>query len=285
MNNKLLNCSDFTIRNGLTEHALTYILPHGQINNFKKLMEESKQDIDDINLFKILNRFTNRERSEDQWRKIFSDCFLKVISGIRLYHACRPTSLDSYLKDGIVKANQENLEKLAREIWLTENTSDTHKSNVENAILEFAKIFTPYEKRVFLIVDERVLLNTASHYLIRGSEYLQAISARMEECNIGIYQDPLRTRGIPTIIFCDVDANLLGNKLEYLWERLISLYLIDILDSNFIDEEIDYTVTMDHVPAKFISGHSHPKKLKDPHNGMRLIEFKDLTCQFCISHN
>lgn len=280
---KILVCSKIEDRNSIVEEALIKIL---QTPNLKKFNEYSSKHLKNNNYlknFEIFNGYTKSDDNEDEWEDKTHEIFLSTVTHIRLFHACRPLSLESYLNKGIVKANQDDLENLAREIWITDNSSNQHKANVETAIQASAVFFTPYEKRVFLIVDDRVLLKTASHYLIRGSEYLQAISAKIEGNFVGEYKDPLRTRGIPTIIECDIPVVNLKDKLKDLWNVLISLYLSSQFYSDDIDEGIDYTITMDHVLPELITGHSHPVSLRDPHNGMKLVEFNDLNCSHCLT--
>jgi hypothetical protein len=278
---KILICNNLENRNSIIEEVLTMILPSLNLKKFKEFSSLWHKKNLYLEIFQILNRFTRSDNSEDEWKNKIHEAFLETVTHLRLFHACKPVSLDSYLHNGIVKANQSLLEELARQIWLTETSPNQHRTNVENAIRESAIFFTPYEKRVFLIVDDNVLLKNASHYLIRGSEYLQAISAKIERDFVGEYKDPLRTRGVPTIIECDVPVANLKRNFNDLWDILIFRYLSSHIYSNYIDDEIDYTITMDHVPPNLIIGHTHPRALRDPHNEMKLIKYNNLTCSHC----
>ncbi len=119
---------------------------------------------------------------------------------VRAFHGCRPLTIDSYIRDGLKLADHEERTRQAVELftsarpWLT-------KDAVEKAAAQQSGIDN---QRVYACWDDRALLQYCGHYIIRGSEFLQGIAARLH-C-----QDLLEQVGVPTIIDIDVPMSFIS---------------------------------------------------------------------------
>jgi hypothetical protein len=218
---------------------------------------------------------------EEEVGMYFENAFIEIFPKIQLYHACRPINLKSYLDNGILKANQAQLEFEARKLWLPDGSSLEIRRRVEDAIASFGQFFRDYNKRVFLAVDDNILLSYAGHYLISGSEYLQSVAVRIDQNLETKYRESLKNRGIPTMIYCHLNTLDLREMLRHLWAKLIVGYLFYRGGDRSGLLELDYTVTVDHVHPENIAGHYHPTKILDPHNGMTPYYPKQTNCELC----
>lgn len=257
--------------------VLSKLLSAKKLNQLK----EHLPNLDGISSSELIEYFaviSEIENSEEALIQFVEFEFLNHFSKIRLFHGCRPINLNSYLEQGILKNNQNRLENEARNIFSETNPSKQLLEKLEDAILELGELYTPYKKRVFLIVDDRVLLETAGHYLINGSEYLLAIAVRVPCQNM---QDLLRKRGTPTIIFCDIPTIHIRTKIRRLWLTIVLDYLYHLGGFDISTDPLDYTVTMDHVPPNLISGHYHPTVIKDPHNSYITYRPELTKCSHC----
>ncbi len=92
---------------------------------------------------------------------------------IRAYHACRPISIDDYLLNGIRPISYESaLDEVKNRVvceWVSENTA-VEKFNEE------WNDFDDIHKKVWLEMNKNLLLDGASHYLIYGSEFINALA-------------------------------------------------------------------------------------------------------------
>ncbi|MCE0483308.1 MAG: hypothetical protein LV479_03610 [Methylacidiphilales bacterium] len=180
---------------------------------------------------------------------------------LRAYHGCRPVSLDSYRQLGVRPCNPSELQAIARQIF-------KNKEGVEEAILHLASSsrFLSYEEhnsgKVFFCLTRRELVEFCGHYLLHGSEYLQAIACRINESHV------LRERGKATVIECDIPigdmdtrtiSELAGVMLERIGYGLLR-WPPETISSNF---GLSITVPL---AAKNIVAVEHPTGIPNPHN-------------------
>lgn len=116
---------------------------------------------------------------------------------LRAYHGCRTESSQTYLMQGVLPSDPSALNGIARDIF-------SNKERVEDAIRDLAKeeYGSSYREhnadKVFFCLQMGHLIEDCGHYLLYGSEYLQAIANTIGEA------DTLRRRGKATIIECHV---------------------------------------------------------------------------------
>lgn len=179
---------------------------------------------------------------------------------VRAYHGCRPTALDSYHEKGILPCNPVELKAIARSIF-------SNQPGVERAIEYLADDgdYT-YEEhnggKVFFCLTKDELVEDCGHYLLQGSEYLQAVAVRIGENHV------LRSRGKATVFECNVPIehieedfikDLGGAILEQIGDGILRRPL-GSAGSNF-----GFWITVPLLPENIVSV-DHPTGIPNPHN-------------------
>jgi hypothetical protein len=192
-----------------------------------------------------------------------ADGLIKHYQFVRAYHGCRPVSLNSYRKGGIVPSNISDLQAIARQIF-------KRKEGVEEAILHLASSsrFLPYEQhnsgQVFFCLTRSELVELCGHYLLQGSEYLQCIAVRIDENHV------LRKRGKATVIECDipigdVDPRTISAIAGYMLERIGDGLLRRFPESS--GDSCGFSIEVPLAPQNIVSI-GHPTGIPNPHNCM-----------------
>lgn len=167
---------------------------------------------------------------------------------LRAFHACRPLRVEDYLKKGILPISYKFALQDVKDRIVCDRVSE------KEAISKFQEEWSDFadmHKRVWLQMNKNLLLNEASHYLIYGSEFINALSMKL------FCRDRLKKIGIPTIFVCDIPI-----------DDIDPLTLSDIQDS--INEEWidDIGLAVDEVEANYIVDYEHPtKRMTDPYGG------------------
>lgn len=185
--------------------------------------------------------------------------------GLRGFHGCRPRDVESYYRYGIQPANHRELDTQARQIFLTDEFPEVSAETIDNAIV---RIGSSDEHRVHAILDDRVLLNRAGHYLIYGSERVCAIAARLGPGELPDYRQALKRYGRPTVFEVAIPWEVpTEGELQHLSEY-ISRELAFVRRGESVSE-LDFTVTLYQPisPGQILS-HYHPEVVIDPLLGM-----------------
>lgn len=115
---------------------------------------------------------------------------------LRAYHACRPENIQVYRDEGLIPYDK----KAALEDAIQKLSGG--KVSAEKVKAQFETMWENSESnrhpRVWLAVEKSELLDASCHYLIYGSEFLNALSMHLG-C-----RDKLKSIGQPTIVVCDV---------------------------------------------------------------------------------
>lgn len=124
---------------------------------------------------------------------LFANRLADFYHGIVAFHGCRPVSLDSYKTNGLKPSDTEAIKRQAKEMF-----GDT--AALQEAILDIGSNYENHNRGVvwMCLTRESFLRRHHEGYLLRGSEYLSAISNRLGQA------DKLRANGVPTIIECFV---------------------------------------------------------------------------------
>lgn len=167
---------------------------------------------------------------------------------LRAFHACRPLKISDYLNNGIEPISYRSALQDVKDRIVGDYVSK------EVAILEFQKEWSEFEdmhKRVWLQMSKDLLLGTASHYLIYGSEFINTLAM-----NLGC-RSRLKKIGKPTIFCCDIPM-----------EEITSMTLNEIQSSFNEGYTDDIGFSVDRVLPQNIIGYEHPtKRLTDPYGG------------------
>ncbi len=176
---------------------------------------------------------------------------------LRAFHACRPIKLSDYLDNGILPISYESALQDVRDRVVCDYVSE------EDAILKFQEEWSEFEdihKRVWLQMNKDLLLDTTSHYLIYGSEFINALAMQLG-C-----RDKLKQIGIPTIFFCDIPV-----------EDIVPMTLRDIQNVFNSGDTYDISFAVDKVLPQDIVDYEHPtKRLVDPYGGTYKPDYEKL---------
>lgn len=180
---------------------------------------------------------------------------------IRAFHGCRAISTTSYEAKGIVACDPAALDQLAHELF-------GNGELVQQAIQALAKSDRDFSYRehnqgkVWFCLEAEELTEFCGHYLLNGSEYLQAIACRIGD------RATLRQRGRATIIECDVPvadvpapflSELAGDILKMIAEKYcVRPYQPEILGFGFC-------INTNLAPENIVTFH-FPHQIPNPHN-------------------
>src|SRR5262245_32182207 len=184
---------------------------------------------------------------------------LSEFSHVRLFHGCRPTSVDSYYADGIRVVSSAELANRFREIY-----ADLPSAAVETAIASCPR--TDCEERVDLALDLRFLVKHASHYLVQGSETLKAWGRALPRLHGADPTARLKSIGRPTAFLVDAPLQTVDNqdvkdlqmKLDLLAEQGPAAACDD---GDLIDFATSY---VSGVPREWLVGHQFIDEATDP---------------------
>lgn len=200
--------------------------------------------------------------------------FKETYYKIRLFHACRPTDVRSYLLNGLVPLDIEAASKLARDLFL----SAEYPSVTETMLMDTVASLRVENRggHLYLSLDDLNLIKYANHYLLYGSEYIHIIAKRLSEQTGADCLSALMKIGIPTIFACDIPTSDIPDlSIQHLVEKLIRCALLYLEDNSSEIGSIDFTFTFHSpLPAKFIISHYHPGRIFNTINPVT-------SCPFC----
>lgn len=193
--------------------------------------------------------------------------FYNSYTHVKSYHSCRSIDIDSYFKDGITLGNHGDLlNKFIKNMYkyCAIQISDEY---IESAKKEFSRF---RNQRIFVVLDDRQLLEYAGHYAIYGSEYLIAVSNHIQhEFGIG-GKDYLKKFGTPSVF------EILLN-IEDIVEQDLRALVTEINNAIYNDEIsdfIDFTFELyKPVEPDAVMKVYHPPYIKDPLNGYIIYQF------------
>ncbi|PXV95702.1 hypothetical protein C8E03_101332 [Lachnotalea glycerini] len=186
----------------------------------------------------ILEEYFNEEREIN----------LNQYTHIRAYHACRPLSVQDYFAKGIEPIS---CERALEEALIRLKSEGLNKDKIKGQFKIAWKDLNEIHKKVWLIIHKELLLTKSGHYLIYGSEFLNALAMELG------YRDSLKQVGIPTIFHCDIPIkNLACSEISYIEEGIE-------LGREF---GYDISISVDTVPPQYIVDYEHPnRKIPDPY--------------------
>lgn len=192
----------------------------------------------------------------------------KNYDGVLAYHACRPTDVKAYYRDGLRVANHEILNEIARNIFRTNEFPEITDQLFQDAVAKASDIDN---LRSYLSLDDQDFLTDSGHYLIYGSEHICGIAANLMQSSAPDYRQVLKRFGQPTVF-------KLFLRFELIEERDLNELCIVLSKNTEIAKRgktlppIDFTFSIkQNLPAESIIGHYHPNKIEDPLLSMEYI--------------
>ncbi|MDT8868275.1 hypothetical protein [Vibrio fluvialis] len=190
----------------------------------------------------------------------FTEQLITKTTGVKVFHACRPESVNNYYQQGFISCKSILLRKKYELIF-----SDVEES-IRNEIFDSVYSYRAdeNEKTYFQCDTERMLNGGSGHYLIYGSELLLcAARALQEELNVP-FVERLKTIGIPTIFELNLPYNSIpAHQIKSLASTLLEtwgkwhLFPEEIRTIEFV------IITRGKVDPNCIVTHYHPNKILD----------------------
>lgn len=202
----------------------------------------------------------------------------EIFGSIRTYHACRPLDVVEYLANGLTPRRPEDLQELAVECF-----GELGVSRSEVATVHEDRNLGDEQGKLFLSLDDRDFTEYCGHYLIYGSEYLQAIAAGLHARYGPRPRQLLRHRGIPTVFEVDLPISMVseGVLAEFARNLLSAAFTCHCNDLD-VAPQIDFTFTVcARLPAERIVGHYHPSRICDPHESFSEYRLAERSCPSC----
>lgn len=176
------------------------------------------------------------------------DFYEEGYTHLRAFHACRPLRISDYLNNGITPISYKSALQDAKDRVVCDYVSE--KEVISELEKEWSE-FDDMHKRVWVQMSKDLLLSTASHYLIYGSEFINALAM-----NLGC-RSRLRQVGIPTIFYCDIPM-----------EDITPMTLNDIQKSFNDGNTYDIGFSVEEILPQNIADYEQPtKRLIDPYGG------------------
>lgn len=200
------------------------------------------------------------------------------IKFVRAYHGCKPIDLTPYFKNGIIPLNMKEFisstMRLLKEFDVTQNM-------VQEAIGEIRTECR--EGYAWFVLDDRLFFEGAGHYLIYGSELLQAVSGHIQRNHFKPTRSYLDKIGVPTILVCNVPVEMIdSDTLRGLAGTILEAYF------EFELKEIPYTQGLnfgfsiaEKLNPEFIKDHYHPKEIENPLLGRMIYRVPITRCEYC----
>jgi hypothetical protein len=189
-----------------------------------------------------------------------------VQTSMRTYHGCRPKDVRTYFEQGLRIHCRQEL-----------------KAQFQTLIPDNALLSTKQEEvledkfrngKLYVVVDDRYLVDFAGHYMIYGSEWLMAV--------LPYHRDLLLESGTPTVLeislpLARVDFKTRIELARYMlleWARqLVRNGEIILFDFSFMFKE--------NLPRELIVSHFHPGEIRNPLEKMAPYPVDISQCAIC----
>ncbi|MEZ0472437.1 hypothetical protein [Luteimonas salinilitoris] len=195
-------------------------------------------------------------------KHLLADRIEKYYGAIRAFHGARPIDPTNYRVQGLKVLDGPS--KIAYLQQLFEGAGQSVSDEVLLRAVE--RVGTDYRAgRVYFEANSRFLQRHCGHYMLYGSEYLNAIAAHISERHRAV----LRQVGTPTVFVCNVPLSTLchGQIVDYAGMALQALFVSRQLDhfEHAGEHEASGLMIQQDLPADCIIDHFHPTRLYDPY--------------------
>lgn len=209
----------------------------------------------------------------------FEEVFYDYYTHVKCFHGCRPINVSSYYERGFIGQIKDEIEKQFRTIF-----NDVHVEELNKAIEYLSDRGISEKGKIYFVCNDDELINESGHYLIQGSEYIMSMAACLSRCgnNQQDYRLRLREVGIPTIFEVNIPLdNIPSPQITTLIQTIIASWGdVNMFPEDVYDHDMGFTVHCD-IEAGNIVGHSHPKRIHDPHFRNAWYHSKITTCEMC----
>lgn len=175
---------------------------------------------------------------------------------VRAYHGCRPVDVSSYYCRGLRGLDPGEQMKIARDLLCADPYGRPMLDRLDARAKEIGT--DGLAGRVWLALDHRFLIKYCGHYLIYGSEHLQALLAER--------QNLLLKRGRPTIFELNFPiSHLQSTYRDFLARHLLRDWTRIRAGAGNASQLQDYGWSVQRtLPPEMIVGHFHPTEIPCP---------------------
>lgn len=232
-------------------------------------------------------KFRDLYGDDSEWLEILAKCLkhdidyhVERLSGalyratLKTYHGCRTEDVGSYFRHGLRVHNRDELTDHLKSLISKHDELRHVKPTLDEEIAKVEKSFD--EGRLFVVIDDTVLLDRAAHYLIYGSEWISAVLGHNN-------RKVLLKSGIPTLLEIDLPLKRANSaQLRRLAERMLTEWTMRACNYPDWHTPVDFSFILQFdLPPTWIVGHTHPKELKDPLEYGHVYRTPRATCAYC----
>lgn len=246
--------------------VLEAVIPSEERQDLVRAIEQYPERFkytDDVACFSdIYSQFSDYSHVEKRLPTHMRSAFVSV----RMFHCCRPVSVQSYYDHGLRVLDSREANGLFRTIFLDNpRFPEITASHVEAAIVGMTESYKRHGY-VYFGLDDRFLIQHCGQYLMYGSEYLLALAASVE-CQVErSARSELRRIGIPTIFVVDVPVQHFSDSdLMELGASALHAWAYGVAHQTDVVRKIDYGIGIEHcLGPGFIRDHYTPAAIPDP---------------------
>jgi hypothetical protein len=191
--------------------------------------------------------------------------FMQAFDRVRMYHCCRPVSVDEYLRNGIRRIGTAELVGNLRARLLTSRDflglTEAQFEKAVSLVTERDDRRGDGEGEVCLGLDDRFLEKYCPHYVTYGSEYLLNVARALEEVAGYDITPLLQTMGTPTVFEVDVPVMMLKEHLRALLAEAAYAFAYNDFHASCEAPLIDFGVCLpeDNIAPNLIAGYRQPR--------------------------
>ena len=192
--------------------------------------------------------------------------FRERFHAIRTCHATRTNDVDEFYRRGICRLDEAVAVQKLRELLVSESRPTLDENRFQEALDDVG--FDLRSGRVYFSANENMIIEYCAHYLLYGGEHAQAVSTRVWPRYAAL--EHLKTIGQPTLFICDVPLSLIGDGgLTPYAATALSWFLGEKLSDPIVGDYGEEALCIHaDLPPDAILGHYHPKRVRDPLNGL-----------------
>lgn len=252
-----------------------WLRSHLNGRGIRHLQRMDEQDLcwDDLTWLEIAQSVLDTDI--DEVTSLLSDAL--SFAQVRAYHGCRTVDAGSYQREGIRLNDPFILAEELRRLVATDDHFAIFRPDIERRIAAFDQKGRDTGK-LYLVLDDRTLVNGTGHYLLYGSEWMQ--------CILGFAaHSALRRWGCPTIVQVQMPLGIvssatradLASALLQEWTR------IKVNKPNWTPERNFTFLLRMPVPPGMVIGHEHPTCIEDPYHQHMKRQNDRSVCPSCRS--
>lgn len=195
------------------------------------------------------------------------------LATLRVYHGTRTDDAGVFFREGLKVRDRAAI--VARLAVLTGSVPDEAPSSALGGAV--ADVGNEHDVgRLYVVVDERPLLERAAQYLTCGSEWMLAVSDAEGRRR-------LRAHGAPTLLEIDLPLAMTNAMYGQAFARVMSREWARLIcDRPDWAAPLDFTFCLYvDIPPACVVGHRHPTDLRDPTRHGELYRSKAAWCRHC----